>query len=183
MDVIYARESYPDFGPEEFVDLLVRSTLAERRPVGEPGTSAACSSTPASSSPPGSRAGWWASRAITDFSYCTYLSDLAVDRDYQRHGIGKELIRLTHEAAGLGTMLILLAAPLARTYYPHIGMNPHDSCWIIPRTIPGGGQQAVTTRRESVVQDGRSRQPRTSVRSGRPRSTVQASAGLNDSRH
>ena len=38
MDVIYARESYPDFGPEEFVDLLVRSTLAERRPVGEPGT-------------------------------------------------------------------------------------------------------------------------------------------------
>jgi predicted N-acetyltransferase YhbS len=86
------------------------------------------------------------SRAITDFSYCTYLSDLAVDRDYQRHGIGKELIRLTHDAAGLGTTLILLAAPLARTYYPHIGMSPHDSCWIIPRTTPDDALSRRTGR-------------------------------------
>ena len=63
------------------------------------------------------------SRAITDFHYCTYLSDLAVDRDYQRRGIGKELIRRTHEAAGMHTTLILLAAPKARTYYPHVGMH------------------------------------------------------------
>ena len=74
------------------------------------------------------------SRAVTDFCYCTYLSDLAVDRQYQRQGIGRELIRQTHEAAGLNTTLILLAAPLARTYYPHIGMHSHDSCWIIPRS-------------------------------------------------
>jgi ribosomal protein S18 acetylase RimI-like enzyme len=73
------------------------------------------------------------SRAISDFSFCTYLSDLAVDRAYQRRGIGRELIRRTHEAAGLGTTLILLAAPAARGYYPHIGMDSHDSCWIIPR--------------------------------------------------
>src|SRR6059058_4715588 len=79
------------------------------------------------------------SRAITDSSYCTYLSDLAVDVAYQRRGIGRELIRRTHEAAGLGTTLILLAAPLARTYYPSIGMDPHDSCWIIPRRpVPPG---------------------------------------------
>ena len=76
------------------------------------------------------------SRAITDFSYCTYLSDLAVDERFQRRGIGKELIRRTHEAAGLGTTLILLAAPLARGYYPHIGMRPHDSCWLIPGGAP-----------------------------------------------
>jgi predicted N-acetyltransferase YhbS len=73
------------------------------------------------------------SRAITDFSYCTYLSDLAVDEAFQRRGIGRELIRYTHEAAGLKTALILLAAPAAREYYPHIGMQKHDSCWIIPR--------------------------------------------------
>jgi predicted N-acetyltransferase YhbS len=71
------------------------------------------------------------SRAITDFSYCAYLSDLAVDASYQRRGIGKELIRLTHEAAGLNTMLILLAAPAAREYYPRVGMSSHDSCWVI----------------------------------------------------
>ena len=58
------------------------------------------------------------SRAITDFSYCTYLSDLAVDEAYQRRGIGKELIRRTHEASGRQTLLVLLAAPRARGYYP-----------------------------------------------------------------
>jgi len=73
------------------------------------------------------------SRAITDYSFCTYLSDLAVDQDFQRQGIGKELIRRTHEAAGLNTTLILLAAPKAVTYYGHVGMTKHDSCWIIPR--------------------------------------------------
>jgi ribosomal protein S18 acetylase RimI-like enzyme len=72
------------------------------------------------------------SRAITDFSYCTYLSDLAVDEAFQRRGIGRELIRRTHEAAGLHTSLILLAAPKAESYYPHIGMQPHPSCWRIP---------------------------------------------------
>ncbi len=78
------------------------------------------------------------SRAITDFCYCTYLSDLAVDLAHQRQGIGKELVRRTHEAAGEQTTLILLAAPMARSYYPRIGMSAHDSCWIIPRTIPIG---------------------------------------------
>jgi ribosomal protein S18 acetylase RimI-like enzyme len=70
-------------------------------------------------------------RAISDHHYCTYLSDLAVDVAYQRQGIGRELIRRTHEIAGLKTTLILLSAPAAREYYPHIGMLPHDSCWII----------------------------------------------------
>ena len=78
------------------------------------------------------------SRAISDFSYCTYLSDLAVDEAFQSRGIGKELIRRTHEAAGMATMLILLSAPKAQTYYPHIGMTKHESCWIIPRQAPNG---------------------------------------------
>ena len=73
------------------------------------------------------------SRAITDFAYCTYLSDLAVDVNFQGRGIGKELIRRTHLSAGLGTALILLSAPKAQTYYPHIGMTKHESCWVIPR--------------------------------------------------
>jgi GNAT superfamily N-acetyltransferase len=58
------------------------------------------------------------SRAISDFAYCTYLSDLAVEQAFQGRGIGRELIRRTHEAAGLNTSLILIAAPKARTYYP-----------------------------------------------------------------
>jgi ribosomal protein S18 acetylase RimI-like enzyme len=134
MDVSFQRESYPALGVDEFIDILKRSTLAERRPVGEPETirgmlaNAGIIVT--------ARAGGLLvgiSRAITDHSFCTYLSDLAVDRAYQRRGIGKELIRRTHEAAGYHTALILLAAPQARTYYPHVGMQAHDSCWIIPR--------------------------------------------------
>jgi GNAT superfamily N-acetyltransferase len=134
MDLTYHREYYPDIGPDEFVDLLLRSTLAERRPVAEPETIRSMLEHAAviiTARIGGRLVG--ISRAITDFGFCTYLSDLAVDQEHQRRGIGKELIRLTHEAAGLNTVLILLAAPLARTYYPHIGMQPHDSCWIIPR--------------------------------------------------
>mgnify|MGYP001020681573 CR=1 FL=1 len=70
------------------------------------------------------------SRALTDFSFCCYLSDLAVDVACQKQGIGKELIRRTHEAAK-PAKLILLAAPAARGYYPHIGMTHHDSCWTL----------------------------------------------------
>ena len=132
MDVRYQLE--PDLSPEAFVEVLRRSTLAERRPVNDAETirgmlqHADLIVT--------ARVGELLvgiSRAITDFSYCTYLSDLAVDEAYQRRGIGRELIRRTHAAAGLKTALILLSAPAAREYYPHIGMQQHDSCWIIPR--------------------------------------------------
>ena len=124
----------PNLAADEFIDVLRRSTLAERRPVDDRATiqgmlakatiilTARCD---------GRLVG--VSRAITDYNFCTYLSDLAVDQDFQRQGIGKELIRRTHEAAGLNTTLILLSAPKATTYYPHIGMTKHDSCWIIPR--------------------------------------------------
>jgi predicted N-acetyltransferase YhbS len=73
------------------------------------------------------------SRALSDHCYATYLADLAVDREYQGQGIGRRLIDETHQAAGKATMIILLAAPAARTYYPHIGLEPHDSCWVIQR--------------------------------------------------
>ena len=69
------------------------------------------------------------SRALTDFSFCCYLSDLAVDEDYQRQGIGKQLIDETHRAAGPDTSLILLAAPAAKDYYPKIGMERFTDCF------------------------------------------------------
>jgi len=73
------------------------------------------------------------SRAITDFSYCCYLSDLAVNVEYQRKGIGKRLVQETHKAAGENTTLILVAAPQAQEYYPKIGMKHLSGCWSIPR--------------------------------------------------
>jgi predicted N-acetyltransferase YhbS len=130
-----AYELEPGLSAAEFIDLLIRSTLAERRPVAEEATIAGMLANAdllvTARAENGLLIG--VSRAITDFSYCTYLSDLAVDIAFQRHGIGRELIARTHQAAGLHTSLILLAAPQAQTYYPHIGMRRHDSCWVIDR--------------------------------------------------
>lgn len=124
----------PELNAAEFLDVLIRSTLSERRPVRETGTLEAMlknAGVIATARSNGQLVG--VSRAITDFAYCTYLSDLAVDVAFQKRGIGKELIRRVHISAGLSTTLILLAAPAAREYYPHIGLQPHDSCWVIPR--------------------------------------------------
>jgi GNAT superfamily N-acetyltransferase len=133
IDVVYRLESYPELGVDEFIGLLKRSTLAERRPVGEPERIRGMlehADVIVTARRGNLLVG--VSRAITDYTFCTYLSDLAVDQDFQRLGIGKELIRRTHEHAGLQSTLILLAAPKARTYYPKVGMQSHDSCWIIP---------------------------------------------------
>jgi predicted N-acetyltransferase YhbS len=131
--VVYQREA--DLSPQEFIDVLRRSTLAERRPVGDLDRIRAMlknADVIVTARRDGRLIG--VSRAISDFAYCTYLSDLAVDEQHQRQGIGRELLRRTHEAAGLHTTLILLAAPGAREYYPHIGMTRHESCWIKART-------------------------------------------------
>jgi GNAT superfamily N-acetyltransferase len=122
----------PNLSVAEFIDVLVRSTLAERRPVDRGDVvRGMLKHADIIFTARAAEALVGVSRAITDYNYCTYLSDLAVDQAYQGRGIGRELIRRTHDAAGLHTHLILLAAPKARTYYPHIGMEPHDSAWMI----------------------------------------------------
>ena len=121
----------PDLTVAEFIDLLERSTLAELRPVDDEArlevmlknadiiVTARCGDLLVG-----------VARAITDFAFCCYLSDLAVDETYQRQGIGKELLRRVSTEAGEKTKVILLAAPKAVEYYPHIGMIRHESCWI-----------------------------------------------------
>jgi predicted N-acetyltransferase YhbS len=134
MDIVYSSEA--TLSADEFIDLLVRSTLAERRPIHDIKTISemlANASIIITARVDGRLVG--ISRALSDFSFCTYLSDLAVDVEHQRRGIGRELIRRTHEEAGRHTMLILVAAPKARDYYPHIGLKQHDSCWVIDRLV------------------------------------------------
>jgi GNAT superfamily N-acetyltransferase len=118
--------------PEQFIDVLKRSTLAERRPVDEHDricqmlTNADLIAT-----------AWdgdllvGVARSITDFSFCCYLSDLAVDEAYQKRGIGKRLIELTRSRLHPKCKLILLSAPKAQSYYPHIGFSKHSSAWIL----------------------------------------------------
>jgi GNAT superfamily N-acetyltransferase len=74
-------------------------------------------------------------RSVTDGAYVTYLSDIAVDAAFQRQGIGRDLIAAT-AAAAPRAKIVLLSAPAAVDYYPHIGFNPHHSAWILNETAP-----------------------------------------------
>jgi predicted N-acetyltransferase YhbS len=124
----------PNLPAADFIDVLQRSTLAERRPVDDlPRMDAMLRNAQVIVTARANGQLVGISRALTDYVYATYLADLAVDREWQGQRIGRRLIEETHQAAGKQTMIILLAAPGARTYYPHIGLQPHDSCWTIPR--------------------------------------------------
>jgi len=70
-------------------------------------------------------------RSVTDFAFCCYLSDLAVDPAIQGMGVGKSLIRMTKEALKPECSLILLSAPQAIDYYPKIGFTQHNSAWVL----------------------------------------------------
>jgi predicted N-acetyltransferase YhbS len=117
--------------PHEFIDMLNRSTLGERRPVEDFGRiKKMCENANliVTARLDGKLIG--VARSITDFTYCTYLSDLAVDKDPQKRGIGKRLIEETKKQAPQAK-LILLSAPAAIDYYPKIGMKKHDYCFIL----------------------------------------------------
>jgi ribosomal protein S18 acetylase RimI-like enzyme len=123
----------------QFVDILNRSTLAGRRPVKD----LAClegmiqnSNLVATAWDDGLLVG--IARSVTDFAYCCYLSDLAVDCAYQRQGIGRRLIQVTQDALGPRGTIILLAAPAAVDYYPHLGFERHDQAWVLDRETPVG---------------------------------------------
>lgn len=116
---------------DEFIDILDRSTLGLRRPVNDKISMAkmlANANLIVSARFNNQLIG--ICRSISDFSFCTYLSDLAVDVNFQKQGIGKELIRLTKEASGEST-LILLAAPNAKEYYVKIGMLRFEDCFLL----------------------------------------------------
>jgi ribosomal protein S18 acetylase RimI-like enzyme len=116
---------------EEFRDVLVRSTLGERRPIDDPERLAKMlehGNLIVTARENGKLIG--IARSLTDFLYCSYLSDLAVDEAYQKMGIGKELIRQT-KLATPRAILILLSAPKAVTYYPKIGLTQFEQCYIL----------------------------------------------------
>ena len=133
MQIAYSLE--PNLSVQAFRDILVASTLAERRPINDAERLERMlrhADIIVTARDGGRLVG--VSRAITDFAYCCYLSDLAVDIAYQHQGIGKRLIAETRAKAGECATLTLVSAPAAETYYPKIGMKRHASCWTIPRT-------------------------------------------------
>jgi predicted N-acetyltransferase YhbS len=120
-----------DLDLDALIELYRASTLGERRPVDDKermGEMIRHANLVISAWKGGLLVG--IARSLSDFSYCTYLADLAVRVSYQRRGIGRELIRLTRRAGGRAT-IILLAAPKAVDYYPRIGFKLHASAWTL----------------------------------------------------
>ena len=117
---------------DEFIDVLVSSALAERRPVEDRAcmegmlknanlvVTARCENKLIG-----------IARSMTDFHYACYLSDIAVDKAYQHSGIGKQLIAHTRQQLGKRCKLILLSAPDAADYYPKIGFTQHPRAWVM----------------------------------------------------
>ncbi|HHL45731.1 MAG TPA: GNAT family N-acetyltransferase [Gammaproteobacteria bacterium] len=119
---------------KQFIDLLLSSGLAERRPVED----RECIEGMLKNS--NLIVSAWVgrkligiARSMTDFYYACYLSDLAVDENHQKSGIGKKLQIITQKQLGAKCRLILIAAPSANSYYEHIGFTNNSRCWVIDR--------------------------------------------------
>jgi ribosomal protein S18 acetylase RimI-like enzyme len=120
--------------PAQFTQLLKKSTLGERRPIEDEECLAGMvnnSNLIISAWDEGNLVG--ISRCVTDFHYCCYLSDLAVDQKYQGLGIGKELQVQTQKQLGPKCKLILISAPAANSFYQQIGYTNNERCWVLNR--------------------------------------------------
>ncbi|MDH5368743.1 MAG: GNAT family N-acetyltransferase [Gammaproteobacteria bacterium] len=120
--------------PEQFIAVLKESSLAERRPADD----LECIKGMVENSNLIITA--WddnnligVARSVTDLHYACYLSDLAVNKKYQKSGIGKKLQEITQEQLGPKCKLILIAAPSANSYYEHVGFTNNKRCWVLER--------------------------------------------------
>ena len=117
---------------EQAIDLYKRSTLGERRPIHNVQTfEAMLKNANLTVTAWDGETLVGISRSLTDFAYVAYLADLAVDQEYQRSGIGKQLIEETKSRLGPECMIVLLAAPRANEYYKHIGFEHNPRAWTL----------------------------------------------------
>ncbi|HEY3251903.1 MAG TPA: GNAT family N-acetyltransferase [Ignavibacteria bacterium] len=72
-------------------------------------------------------------RAITDFGFYCYIADLAIDKEYQNHGIGHELVNEVIKQAGDECTMVVISPPETMEYFPKIGFERCGDAFIIPR--------------------------------------------------
>jgi ribosomal protein S18 acetylase RimI-like enzyme len=129
--------NYSDKAPitaKQAIDLYKRSTLGERRPINNVSTfeSMLKHANLMITAWDGDKL-IGISRSLTDFSYVAYLADLAVDEQYQRMGIGKQLIEETKARLDPECLIVLLAAPKANAYYEHLGFEHNPRAWTLKK--------------------------------------------------
>jgi len=130
--ILYASE--PDLDVAEFRRVLVESTLGEARPVDD----AARLKTMLANADLVLTARLdiegkpliGVARAITDFSWVCYISDLAVSQSAQGLGIGKGLMDAARRTLGPNVAISLISMPDAAGFYERIGMKRMtDAFW------------------------------------------------------
>lgn len=117
---------------EQFAGLLARCSLGERRPKDLAVLRTMLEQATLTVSAWDGEQLVGIARSLTDFAYCCYLSDLAVADSHQRAGIGRTLLEHTAGRLPHGCKIMLLSAPQAVDYYPHIGFQAHPSAWVKP---------------------------------------------------
>ncbi|KAB2343592.1 GNAT family N-acetyltransferase [Actinomadura rudentiformis] len=125
------RENGTDLDLDEVLEVYRSSGLGRRRPIADTGRMAAMvrnANLFITCRIDGELVG--IARSISDFSYVTYLSDIAVSRAHQRSGIGRALMDATQKEAPQAK-IVLLSAPAAADYYPHLGFTRHNSAWVL----------------------------------------------------
>ena len=132
MSILYACEAQLDVG--EFCRVLLESGLGATRPTGDRArmqqmlTQADLVVTARLDRPDRALVG--VARAITDLSWCCYLSELAVSATAQGMGVGKGLIDETRRQLGPKVSLILASMPESVGFYERIGMpRQPDAFW------------------------------------------------------
>ncbi|MGC4995535.1 MULTISPECIES: GNAT family N-acetyltransferase [unclassified Streptomyces] len=129
MTISYGTESPRDADVEEIARVYRESGLAERRPVEDTERFTAMirgAGLLLVAREDGRAVG--VARCLTDDSYVTYVSDIAVSASHQRTGVGKALLDEIERQVP-GVKLVLLSAPDAREYYPKVGFDQHPSAW------------------------------------------------------
>lgn len=131
MTTVYAREDF--LGADDYIDIVRKSGL--NRPIEDRGRverMLAHANLIVTARQDGRLVGF--ARSLTDFCFCCYLSDLAVDKACQGQGIGRRLIDETRaQAGGPMTTTLLLSAPTAMTFYQGIKMPHADNCFLYRR--------------------------------------------------
>ena len=117
---------------DDFIDVLRECSLGIRRPLDDRACMegmVANSNLCISAWDSGKLVG--VARAMTDFHYACYLSELAIRESHQRLGIGKQLQVLLKAQLGPLCNLILLAAPAANEYYEPLGFKSNPRGWVL----------------------------------------------------
>ena len=134
-----------DLDLDRMISLYRDSTLAERRPVDDRQCMRAMldnANLVLSAWAEGELVG--IARSVTDFSYCAYLSDIAVHREFQRRGIGSALIResLSRVRADGHAIVLVLGEP---PYYGRFGFSSALAARLVT-PYPGAEFQALELR-------------------------------------